>query len=276
MFPIMPEFLINEHCGGYCMLTPENEKYMKEEREHHERLLQNYVKVICTKDAKPKFNRLQLRTHPPTFIELQPGVNFLYVEHYPALKYGFSQISENDENNPDETMSHCPLNNCQEVLEIDLSHFDSSRMISMDDMFYSMQNLKKIYFGDLDTSNVVSMVDTFRLTGNHDKLTLKFDTSNVERISGFLASTWYNEVELIGFDLRKVKDADQMMPENNVISLDEMIISTDNPPENIFNGDEPKEIKIKRCDKKVTDWIKQELISSCGEESGNVKIEIIK
>ena len=66
------------------------------------------------------------------------------------------------------------------ILEIDLSKFDSSKVVSMSSMFYQCTNLEKIYFGNINTSSVKKMDALFC---NCKKLTSidvsNFDTSSV-------------------------------------------------------------------------------------------------
>ena len=69
---------------------------------------------------------------------------------------------------------------CESIVEVDLSEFDFSEVISMESMFRDCINLEKINFGNVDTSSVESMETLFY---NCSKLisidVSKFDTSSV-------------------------------------------------------------------------------------------------
>ena len=58
-----------------------------------------------------------------------------------------------------------PINSCEKMFEglanikeIDLSNFDTSKVIRMDYMFYGCSNLEKINFGKINTSLVKTMM----------------------------------------------------------------------------------------------------------------------
>ena len=235
-------------------------------------LSNSFIRVICSETANPKFNRLQLRTNPPTFIELQPGENILTVEEYPDLKYGFSQMSENDEDNPDETVSHCAIANCQDVLSIDLSNFDGWEMTSMDEMFHSMQKLSEINLKGLDTSNVKSMVDTFRLMGEQTKLSISLDTSNVEDISGMMNVSGSDIIELKDLDFSNIKEANCVFTDDTQLLILDGIKIGENKPTDLFQGI-PHRIIIKNCCEDFVNWIKVEMVKCEGEKVLN-RIEI--
>ena len=43
------------------------------------------------------------------------------------------------------------------IIEIDLSNLDTSKVINMESMFYGCSNLKKINFGNINTTSVTNM-----------------------------------------------------------------------------------------------------------------------
>ena len=47
--------------------------------------------------------------------------------------------------------------NLSNIIEIDLSNFDFSRVITMEKMFMKCANLKKVNLGNMDTSLVTSL-----------------------------------------------------------------------------------------------------------------------
>ena len=65
------------------------------------------------------------------------------------------------------------------IVEADLSNFDSSKLNDMIRIFYDCSNLKKIKFGNIDTSKVTNMRSLFKGCSSLTSLDLsKFDTSN--------------------------------------------------------------------------------------------------
>ncbi|MCM1139334.1 MAG: BspA family leucine-rich repeat surface protein [Muribaculum sp.] len=157
----------------------------------------NRITIICKDDADPKLNRIQLRTTPPSYIELQPGVNVLRVRDYPALKYGFKQIDMDEDGTYQD--------NCQDVIRVNLSQFDGSEMTSMSEMFHYMKSLEEVNFHGLDTSKVESMESLFEMTPKVKRIDLrKLDTSNVEDMSQMC---WGSsaDIDLSNLDVSNVK-----------------------------------------------------------------------
>lgn len=197
------EFMLRDGSVKGCFITPEkSEKIAKKEgiklsnpnpdtdTERKDCSSKSYITIYCSENADPKYNRLQLRTDPPIFIELQPGPNTLTVEEYPDLKYGYRQIEHpylEDDNNYEV--------NCEGIVRIDLSHFDASAMTSMDYMFQEMR-LDEIIFGAMDTSNVTSMVSTFDSLKTKDMDLSCLDLSNVKNTAGMFMHGAINTVSL--------------------------------------------------------------------------------
>lgn len=140
----------------------------------------NQIIITCREDADPDANRLMLNTnqlmevapglHVPEYIKLNPGKNVLDVTKLPQLKYGFHNCSCDEDNcqfsgriedYDDRLFFWMASENCQDIIEIDLRDFDGAEMTEMDDMFYCMGNLERIYLGKLNTSNVKSMCRAF-------------------------------------------------------------------------------------------------------------------
>lgn len=165
----------------------------------------SFIIFKCSEDADPEENIIKLRTNPPTFIKLKPGENVLDVKDYPDLKYGFSQIVEDEDYY---TQSNANMLNCFDVFEIDLSGFDGSEMTSMENMFDNMQNLKKIEFGPLDTSNVKSMRRMCSGCEALESVDMRgLDTSNVENMDYMFCEmgTFHTVINLSGLDVSNVK-----------------------------------------------------------------------
>ena len=156
----------------------------------------SYIILDCGSEG----GKLYLRTDPPAFIDLKEGENILTIEDYPALKYGFMAGYYED------NRFYGGLN----VKNIDFSHFDSSEMTCMDEMF------REVHFEcneikGLDTSNVTSMKSTFQ-SAEFDidgEFKIEVDTRNVEDMS-FLFYFIYGDFEKLNFDTRNVKNMDGM------------------------------------------------------------------
>lgn len=184
----------------------------------------SYIRIVCTDDADPKYNRLQLRTDPPTFIELQSGNNILSVSNYPALKYGFKQIADcrlDETVYPDATNEY----NCGDVLLVDLSHFDSAEMTSMEDMFRRMENLKEIIFGDIRIENVISMNSAFEWTAVENLDLTHIDFSQVIDAEMMTYSQGDRKVILTGCNLSNVKTAEGIFNGVSKLNLDRSVLS---------------------------------------------------
>lgn len=169
--------------------------------------------IICKDAAIPSENRIKLRTNPPTYIELQPGKNVLTVKDYPALKYGFSQLSPEDDPTGEDDPSD---GNCQDVLEIDFSHFDGSEMTTMEDMFYKMENLKKVNFENLNTSKVTNMGNMFPLSDVEDVDFSGLDTSNVTNMERTFANSCLRKINLDGFDMSHVTSSENVFADSEI------------------------------------------------------------
>ena len=99
------------------------------------------------------------------------------------------------------------FNGLANVIEIDLSNFDASKVTNMYSMFLECSNLERINFGNIDTSSVKNME---RLFGDCISLTSidvsKFDTHNVENMHDMFANcTNLITVNILKFDTLKVK-----------------------------------------------------------------------
>lgn len=178
----------------------------------------SYIRIVCSKNTNPKSNKLQLRTEPPTFIELTPGVNILRVNNYPALKYGFSQIDDFSSDN-------WPIEyNGKDIIEIDLSHFDGAAMTSMDYMFSYMSSLKKIVFGESQMFHPSSANSAFERVGEGMEVLdlTSIDFSKTKDTSRMLYGVSANTIDLSGADFSSIKDFEEMFTgiESECIVLD--------------------------------------------------------
>ena len=86
---------------------------------------------------------------------------------------------------------HSEINSCEKmfnessnIIEIDLSNFDTSKVTNMDSMFFMLTNLEKINFGNINTSLVENMHYLFHHCYKLSSIDLSnFDTSSVTTIN---------------------------------------------------------------------------------------------
>lgn len=100
------------------------------------------------------------------------------------------------------------FNNCQNLIYIDLSHFDSSNVTNMSDMFYYCENLQQINLSNLNTKNVTDMSYMFCGCYNLETIDLSsFKTENVTNMERmFLSCKKLEEINLQNFNTQKVKN----------------------------------------------------------------------
>lgn len=201
----------------------------------------SYIIVVCSDEADPLFNKLQLRTKSPSYIELHPGRNILTVEKYPALKYGFSQIDIS------------PEHNCQDVIEIDLSHFDGSEMVSMERMFYRMP-IQKLTFGNMKTPNLKNAKLCFSYVGSNtfghgiDELDLSgLDFSSLENAEAMFQCAEIKTLKICNANFTKLERGRRMIRhvKIDVLSLDGLKINDANKMDiEVLN---PIQISLRHC-----------------------------
>ena len=94
------------------------------------------------------------------------------------------------------------------VLEIDLSNFDTSQVMNMSHMFHSMSNLTALNLSNFDTSQVTDMNNMFDGMSSLTSLNLSnFDTSKVTNMRGmFWAMHNLTTLNLSSFNTSKVTD----------------------------------------------------------------------
>ena len=68
----------------------------------------------------------------------------------------------------------------ENIIKVDFTNFDSSKVTDMNSMFYNCSNLEKVIFGDFNTSSVKNMFNLFYYCTNLTSVDLSnFDTSSV-------------------------------------------------------------------------------------------------
>lgn len=225
----------------------------------------SYIIIECASDADPKFNRLQLRTNPPTFIELHPGINKLSIKAYPNLKYGFRQIEDCIIDDDTVNTTNRYEYNCGAINRIDLSHFDSSEVSQMNNMFERMECLSQINFGSIRFKNITSIENAFDWVGagwnanDGDLLDLSnIDFSQVLDTTEMLYGCNFHTVNLTGCDMSKVQCANDMFYTCGIRKL-------------ILDGSKLSNAVIEAITELVRDWCSLEEVSLKGCEMDTIK-----
>ena len=97
---------------------------------------------------------------------------------------------------------------CSQIIEIDLSNFDSSNVKNMNKMFYGCKKLTKINFGNINTSSVEDMSSMFFECESLKFIDLsKFDTSSVTNMEEmFKRCRKLRSIDLSSFNTSKVEN----------------------------------------------------------------------
>ena len=115
-----------------------------------------------------------------------------------------------------------PADKMKDILDIDLSNFDTSNITDMSTMFYGMSNLTSLNLSNFDTSRVTDMSSMFTFMYNLTTLNLSnFDTSKVTDMHDMFQGLKLTSLDLSNFDTSNVTDMSTMfanMP--NLITLD--------------------------------------------------------
>lgn len=116
---------------------------------------ESHILINCSSEADSTRNILRLNSSANNYIQLKSGWNILTTSDYPDLKYGFRPAM----------FKHYPIRelnpNCQAVLEVDLSHFDASEVISTERMFLDMSNLQSVDLSGVKFEHVETMNNMF-------------------------------------------------------------------------------------------------------------------
>ena len=99
-------------------------------------------------------------------------------------------------------------NSLGNILELDLSNFDTSQVTGMHSMFFDMSSLTTLNLSNFNTSNVTNMQNMFCGMSNLTTLDLSnFDTSKVEDMNSMFRSMYnLTTLDLSNFDTSKVTD----------------------------------------------------------------------
>lgn len=228
----------------------------------------SYIILDCSKDG----NIIELRTDPPTLIYLQKGVNTLTIEKYPELKYGFKAHKDEDDWWGDVQYG---------IIKMDFSHFDSSEMTCMDEMFCGM-NINPEDLKTLDTSKVNSMVSTFEYAEFPSECKLVLNTGNVVDMTDMFHGAYIESIDLSSFSVKNVITFGWMfaVPPHKLI-IDGWKINEQNDGSGLFkdvNSDYKQSvISLKGCDNYTIEWIFDFCIIDCFKrdfDSGLLKLEL--
>ena len=101
---------------------------------------------------------------------------------------------------------------CTNIIDIDLSSFDTKNVTNMSWMFCGCSNLTNLNLSSFNTKNVTNMKEMFRGCSNLTKLNLSsFDTKNVTNMSWmFSGCSNLIKLNLSSFDTKNVTDMNHM------------------------------------------------------------------
>ena len=113
----------------------------------------------------------------------------------------------------------------ENILEIDLSNFDTSKVTNMSFIFSGMSHLTTLDLSNFDTSQVTNMNNMFSGMSNLTTLNLSnFDTSQVTNMSNmFYNMSSLTTLDLSNFDTSKVTNMERMF--NNMTNLTTLNLS---------------------------------------------------
>ena len=113
----------------------------------------------------------------------------------------------------------------ENILEIDLSNFDTSKVTNMSFMFSGMSHLTTLDLSNFDTSQVTNMNNMFSGMSNLTTLDLSnFDTSQVTNMNNmFSGMSNLTTLDLSNFDTSKVTNMERMF--NNMTNLTTLNLS---------------------------------------------------
>ena len=136
-----------------------------------------------------------------------------------AIKYAQINIT-------DMTDASYMFNDCDNLIYVDLSDFETGNVINMEAMFWSCGSLTNIDMSSFDTRNVTDMSNMFSHCDSLETLDLSgFDTRNVTDMSSmFSYCNSLETLDLSGFDTRNVTDMETMF--HQCTSLTNIDVST--------------------------------------------------
>ena len=106
----------------------------------------------------------------------------------------------------------CLFSSTETLISIDLSHFNTKKLVYMDDMFSDCPSLRSVNFGNFSTEKVVDMKNMFRNCYNLESLDLSsFNTQNVKDMTEMFSNCKsLSTLDLRNFDMSGVEEKDKM------------------------------------------------------------------
>ena len=116
------------------------------------------------------------------------------------------------------------------IRDIDLSNFDTSRVTDMNYMFWNMHSLTSLNLSNFNTSKVTNMSSMFYNMRNLTSLDLSnFDTSNVTNMKAMFHNSWsLTSLNLSNFNTSKVTKMESMFDNTVLTSLNLSNFDTSN------------------------------------------------
>ena len=138
--------------------------------------------------------------------------------------------------------------NCDNIIEIDLSCFDTKNVTDMSYMFSECQNLKYLDLSNFDTKNVTNMSFMFYQCGIKELDLSNFNNENVTNMSQMFAQSSLKKLNVSSFNTKNVKDMSHMFSYNGLKHLDlsSFIFDKNCDLINIIGGTPLKTITIRK------------------------------
>ena len=158
--------------------------------------------------------------------------------------------------------------NCILLTSLDLSNFDTSKVINMKNMFYNCTNLKKLDVSNFDTSKVIDMKNMFYSCISLTSLNLSnFDTSSIIDISSifedYINLEYLNFYSFISNENMKIKNVFKGTPDECIYC-----INNEAKAEDIIDQLKIKQCKYRDCS---FDWNENKL-NRLEEKKNNIEI----
>ena len=149
----------------------------------------------------------------PERVYLNTDSGYMFYSRY--LSRGTEDILEIDLSNFDTshvTNMRGMFNGMRNLTSLNLSNFDTSKVTDMGDMFSNMRSLTTLNLSNFDTSQVISVESMFSFMYDLTSLNLSnFDTSNVTNMNGmFFSMRSLTSLNLSNFDTSQVTDMNNM------------------------------------------------------------------
>ncbi len=111
---------------------------------------------------------------------------------------------------------------CKNLTSVDLHNTDTSSATTMSNMFGGCESLEKLDLSSFNTANVTDMSSMFYNCKNLKQITFgkDFNTSNVTRMTGMFEYVKLTSLDLSGFDMSKVTEADSLIYSDSLLELE--------------------------------------------------------